>query len=447
MRFLSVCSGIEAASVAWEPLGFKAVGFSEIEPFPCAVLNHHYPDIRNFGDLTKWKKWEIDYDGIDLICGGTPCQSFSVAGLRKGLDDERGNLCLEFVRLVNAARPRWVVWENVPGVLSSNTGRDFGAFLGGLAESGYGFAYRILDAQYIRVDGFGRAVPQRRRRVFVVGYLGDWRRACAVLLERDCLRGHPAPRREAGKGFTTDACPSLTASGRGVERTGETRGQDPVIAVAPTMVSNGDAHTGFKDERRLVSAPLSKAPYIDRGASDETKLVPHRMVAFGEYEDDRTASAMKARDYKDAAVNDMATSHNVTDGSGNHAGKGNGLGIAGPNDPMFTLTGGDKHAVAGFLPRNGEKSSSLGYQIEEAPTLRSGCDSYGLLQNMSVRRLTPVECERLMGFPDNYTCIAWRGKASEDCPDGPRYKALGNSWAVNCARWVGMRISIVEGLI
>lgn len=185
MRFLSVCSGIEAASVAWNPLGWKAVAFSEIEPFPCAVLAHHYPDTPNWGDMTKFQEWPDE--PIDLLCGGTPCQSFSVAGLRKGLDDPRGNLMLTFGAIAAKYRPKWLVWENVPGVLSSNGGRDFGTFLGMLGQLGYGFAYRVLDAQY-----FG--VPQRRRRVFVVGCLGDWRSAAAVLFEQESFKGDSSAR-------------------------------------------------------------------------------------------------------------------------------------------------------------------------------------------------------------------------------------------------------------
>jgi len=188
MRYLSVCSGIEAATVAWHPLGWQPVGFSEIEAFPSAVLAHHYPDVRNYGDMTKYKEWDLE--SIDLLVGGTPCQSFSVAGLRRGLEDPRGNLALTYVGILDRLRPQWCVWENVPGVLSSSGGRDFGSFLGALAELGYGFAYRTLDAQY-----FG--VAQRRRRVFVVGYLGDWRPAAEVLFERESVRGDPAPSREA----------------------------------------------------------------------------------------------------------------------------------------------------------------------------------------------------------------------------------------------------------
>jgi DNA (cytosine-5)-methyltransferase 1 len=173
-------------------LGWKPAWFAEIDAFPSAVLAYHYSGVHNYGDFTKIG---ADAPAVDVLVGGTPCQSFSVAGVRKGLDDERGNLTLEFLKLAGRIRPRWVVWENVPGVLSIDGGRTFGTFLGGLAELGYGFAYRILDAQY-----FG--VPQRRRRVFVVGCFGDWRRAAAVLFERYSLSGHPAPSRETGQGVS-----------------------------------------------------------------------------------------------------------------------------------------------------------------------------------------------------------------------------------------------------
>jgi len=186
MKYLSVCSGIEAATVAWHGLGWKPAGFSEIEKFPSQVLAHHYSTVTNFGDMTKYKEWDIETNSIGLLVGGTPCQSFSVAGLRKGLDDPRGNLALVYCGILDHFRPQWFVWENVPGVLSSNGGRDFGSFLGALAELGYGFAYRVLDAQF-----FG--VAQRRRRVFVVGYLGDWRPPAAVLFERESLRRDTAP--------------------------------------------------------------------------------------------------------------------------------------------------------------------------------------------------------------------------------------------------------------
>ena len=193
MIYGSVCSGIEAASVAWHRLGWRASFLSEIEAFPRAVLQHRWTGVPLHGDFTTIEAGQ--YEPIDLLVGGTPCQSFSVAGLRGGLADDRGNLALEYLRLADRLRPRWLVWENVPGVLSSNGGRDFGAILGGMVELGYGFAYRVLDAQF-----FG--VAQRRRRVFVVGYLGDWRPAAAVLFESESLRGYPAPCRKKGKEIT-----------------------------------------------------------------------------------------------------------------------------------------------------------------------------------------------------------------------------------------------------
>ena len=247
LRYVSVCDGIGAAHVAWQPLGWQCQWTSEIEPFPVAVVEDHY-GFRNLGDMTKITEDMIDAP-VDLLVGGTPCQSFSVAGLRGGLADPRGNLALRFVQLAAVMQPKWIVWENVPGVLSSGKGRDFGTFLGALGELGYGFAYRILDAQW-----FG--VAQRRRRVFVVGYLGDWRRAATVLFERESVFGNPPTRGATGQGAARSTAASLTSSGRGVERTGESRGQDDVV--------------------------LS------------------RMRGFGDYAADGTASALKRRDYKDA---------------------------------------------------------------------------------------------------------------------------------------------------
>lgn len=202
LRYLSICSGIEAATVAWHPLGWKAAGFAEIDRFPSAVLAHHFPNIENFGDFTQIE--ESNVGSIDLLVGGTPCQDFSIAGLRSGLAGNRGNLSIEFLRLAQRLRPRWLVWENVPGVLSQNGGRDFGAILGGMVECGYGFFYRVLDAQY-----FGLA--QRRKRVFVIGYLGDWRPAAAVLLERESLSGNSSPRQKAGE----SVAPTISARTKG----------------------------------------------------------------------------------------------------------------------------------------------------------------------------------------------------------------------------------------
>ena len=201
VRYLSLCSGIEAASVAWQPLGWKPVAFSEIEPFPCAVLACHYPEVANLGDMTQVHDWRPYHGAVDLVVAGTPCQDFSIAGKRAGLAGERSGLTLVLAQVLSIVRPEWIVWENVPGVFSTNSGRDFGTFLRALDDIGYSCAWRVLDAQY-----FG--VPQRRRRVCVIGHLGDWRPAAAVLFEREGVRGNTPAR---GK-KRTDIAGTLDAS-------------------------------------------------------------------------------------------------------------------------------------------------------------------------------------------------------------------------------------------
>ena len=369
MRYLSVCSGIEAATVAWHPLGWKPVAFSEIEKFPSRVLAHHYPDVPNLGDMTKYEEW--DFGAIDLFVGGTPCQSFSVAGLRKGLDDPRGNLMLTFGAIANRFRPRWLVWENVPGVLSSNGGRDFGSFLGMLGKLGYGFAYRVLDAQY-----FG--VAQRRRRVFVVGYFGDWRRAAAVLFERHSLQGHPVPSRKKGQETSKTTSSSIV----GALDCG-------IMAQTYSMIT---ANTGSNG----LGVSVEIAPTLDCA--------------------------------QPAAVAQPVAAFKYTMGS-----KAHGIGYAEEQAPTLD-TKPDSIAV----------TQPLAFGVNEKPEvahcLRSNASKADkhesttyAVQQMAVRRLTPVECERLQGFPDNYTNIP-------NAADGPRYKALGNSMAVPVMRWIGKRI-------
>jgi DNA (cytosine-5)-methyltransferase 1 len=420
MKFLSVCSGIEAASVAWNPIGWEAIGFSEIEPFPCAVLKHHYPSVPNFGDMTKFKEWPDAT--IDVLCGGTPCQSFSVAGLRKGLDDPRGNLMLTFLAIAKRYRPQWVVWENVPGVLSSNGGRDFGSFLGGLAECGYGFAYRVLDAQY-----FG--VAQRRKRVFVVGYLGDWHRAAAVLFEQHSLQGHPAPRRETRKRIA----PTVT-NGPPFSRTGNERVEDQALVWPADVASTLNAHFGDKqgleDQHALGGGHCSSLPQVamclnaggmKRQDSESETLIPtigggfDGPVGVTLHGTDGTASV--------ASFTDLSSSLRSRIPSGVE----NSTTTAVMQPVAFADTA--QTITAGFeFDYNDEKKAAT-HLIGSA---------------MQVRRLTPVECERLQGFPDDYTAIPWRRKPATECPDGPRYKALGNSWAVPVARWIGERINKVE---
>jgi len=346
MKYISLCSGIEAASVAFESLGWEPIAFSEIEPFPCAVLNHHYPKVPNLGDMTKFKEWSDDFfANADVIVGGPPCQAFSVAGLRNGLNDERGNLTLAYAELINHADsirtrlslpPTICIYENVPGIFSDKT-NAFGCLLGALAgENGAlispggkwtdagcvsgpqrAIAWRLLDAQY-----FG--VAQRRRRVFLIASARDGFDPFEILFERQSLRRDNAPSREQREEVTG----TITA------RTGNSRNNHEECVIQP------------------------KTLCFDRQSS-------------GEYGEAPVASTMSARDYKSAS--DLVA------------------------------------------------------------------------QPMAIRRLTPIECERLQGFPDNYTNIPWR-KSSES-PDGPRYKALGNSMAVPCMQWISQQIKSVEEVL
>lgn len=436
MKFLSVCSGIEAASVAWASLGWKAAAFSEIEPFPCAVLAHHYPDVPNLGDMTKFKDWPDDLP-VDLLCGGTPCQSFSVAGLRAGLADPRGNLMLTYLAIASKYRPKWVVWENVPGVLSSWSGdqppsdlvegqeweadetSDFGSFLAGLGELGYGYAYRVLDAQY-----FG--VPQRRRRVFVVGCLGDWRAAAAVLFERHSLSGHPAPRREAGqRAAPTIAARAGSSSGPGIRA--EVDGGAGLIAQA----FGGNNTAGPIDVATALNACASASGRMD---FESETFIAHSLRGEGfDASEDGTGRGTPLVPVAAIAFDCMASGMN-------------GFGVGDMANPMRVGTkgSGSGHQAVAYTPeiaatmvarssRGGGQTNSPGHQA----------DSELVARGMQVRRLTPRECERLQGFPDDYTAITVRGKPAAD---GPRYKALGNSWAVPCARWIGQRIQAVDAI-
>ena len=399
MRYLSVCSGIEAATEAWHELGWLPEAFSEIEPFPCAVLKHHYPEVPNLGDMTKFKEWNIG--PIDLLVGGTPCQSFSVAGLREGLADPRGDLMLTCLAIARRHRPRWLVWENVPGVLSSNGGEDFACLLRGLAELGYGFAYRVLDAQH-----FG--VAQRRRRVFVVGYLGDWHPAAAVLLERSSLSGHPAPSREKREGATPSPVPGVAncltnRMHKGINTTVD-EGQTPIIELPEVMCTLRSSGAGFD---RPGNANTEHETYIPMA-----KAIPLDLRNAG----------------RDPEKHDEMNRQVV--------------GVGNLDDPSHTLTSACVHGVA----------VDVYNQVidgQTAATLKEACGGTNtsgpkVMQSMAVRRLTPVECERLQGFPDGYTDIKPKGK---DTPDGPRYKALGNSMAVPVMRWIGKRIQQVEKIL
>ena len=524
------------------------------------MVEHHY-GFRNLGDMTKITEEMIDGSPVDLLVGGTPCQSFSVAGLRGGLADPRGNLALRFVQLAAVMQPRWIVWENVPGVLSSGKGRDFGTFLGALGELGYGFAYRVLDAQW-----FG--VAQRRRRVFVVGYLGDWRRAAAVLFERESVFGNPPTRGKAWEGVARSTAASLTSSGRGVERCGESRGQDDVelafggnrtsgpLDVATPCLANGSPHgrqdfasetfvTCFHPTQDPISSEDGLTHALGTGSSGGcasaevafTKIKRAQSVTDDEsWVPGEVSPTMRCFDQGDTRARTVVAVdlQNVTAG-GDLAGtldttrpsRGGGQAVAfkpshytrgkdgAPSEVAAPLSAdadkGDQDTVVaqGFtysgysnqpawmtgdrtdcLPASGHSDGShqgvgvVAFTTEQTPKFKedcaltmtkqspsgggqpqcvafkesqSGCRvgsvhatldankgsrrMEGVMMPMAVRRLTPRECERLQGFPDDYTLVTYRGKPA--C-DGPRYRALGNSMAVPVMRWIGERIRMVD---
>ena len=447
MRFLSICSGIEAASVAWHPLGWRAIGFAEIEPFPSAVLAHHYPGIPNHGDITRYRDWP-DAD-VDVLVGGTPCQSFSVAGLRKGLADPRGNLALTFLGIADRYRPEWLIWENVPGVLSQDKGRAFASILGGMAELGYHPSYRTLDAQYVRVDGFGRAVPQRRRRVFVVGNLGDWRRSAAVLFEPESLSGNLAPRRQAGKGVS----PSLAARTKGGGGLGtdfdcdggliafggnDTSGP---INVATVRNAHGGPSGRLDFESETFVAHALRADGFDAGEDGSGRGTP--LVAVPDIAASLTRGAESAGKGGYAGRRQEDDVNLVAFDTTQITSKTNRCQPE-PGDPCHS----EAHApliafqdrFRGDDGRGYDRSPPISHEVTGAlETVKP----WHVAQQWVVRRLTPRECERLQGFPDDYTLISYRGKSAAD---GPRYKALGNSMAVNVMRWLATRIQMVSAL-
>ncbi|WP_438979550.1 DNA cytosine methyltransferase [Polynucleobacter sp.] len=439
--FGSCCSGIESASVAWEPLGWQAAWLAEIEPFPCSVLAHHYPSVANLGDMTKIAALVRagKVSAPDVLVGGTPCQSFSIAGMRAGLADPRGQLTYSYVELANAidsARsvlgqsPCITVWENVPGVLSSKD-NAFGCFLGALAgescelqpaggrwtDAGCVFgsqraiAWRVLDAQY-----FGLA--QRRRRVFVVASARAGFDPSQVLFEFGSVRRDSPPSREQGEKTSSNA-----------------------------------------------------------GAGSDVSTVTFDRQSSGEYSDNPIASTISARDYKSASdlvisvhgTQDPDINNNMAHALGRNNGQenavfcdgslfsygipGNWIGRAPENGGNATephvdrspcLTAADRHGVAYGV---GISGGELGFALRSNPSASGDKGDGGMncsvaIHNMQVRRLLPIECERLQGFPDNWTLVPHRGKPAAD---GSRYKALGNSMAVNVMAWIGGRIAAYLG--
>ncbi|EAN1302297.1 phage N-6-adenine-methyltransferase [Salmonella enterica] len=446
MKYGSVCSGIEAASKAWEPLGWKPAWFSEIEPFPSAVLAHHWPEVTNLGDMTKIadavRAGEVE--APDILVGGTPCQAFSIAGLREGLSDDRGQLTLSYVELANAIdakrRERGepesiIVWENVPGVLSSKD-NAFGCFLAGLAGESSELqpaggkwthagcvsgperviAWRVLDAQF-----FG--VAQRRRRVFVVASARKGFDPAAVLFDLDSLRRDSAPRRETQK-----AVAALTARGVG------TCGADDNQAQAGHLIAFGGGNTaGHIDVATACTAhgirlDFDTETFAVHGTQDPDT---NRELAHTLGRNNGQENACIAFSYKDNGA-DATSDLSPTIRAGNH-------------DKSHANSGQPPAIAYAFKAGQGAKAGGIGYAEEQSPTLTSASSGTNLapavMHGVAVRRLTPVECERLQGFPDNHTMISWRGKDADECPDGPRYKAIGNSMAVPVMRWIGERIA------
>jgi DNA (cytosine-5)-methyltransferase 1 len=412
MIYGSVCSGIEAVTVAWESLGFRPAWFAEIDPFCSALLAHRYPDVENLGDFTAIQDIRSP---IDILAGGTPCQSFSVAGRRGGLDDARGNLAIEFCRLAGRLRPRWIVWENVPGVLSSNGGRDFGSIVGALAELGYGCAWRVLDAQFL-------GVPQRRRRVFVVGHLGDWRRAAAVLLEREGLCRDTPARRKARENVAG-------ALGGGTGERGWRNGLEGSGAFV-SMSLNAKGGCGRLDAESETFV-ASGCGYWNQSESAETLGTQGRAL----YESTAIVSplaptAFSAKDHG-ADAGPLAPTLRAMPHDHSHANAGGQVAVC----IESRVARNERAAPSEVVPPL--KAQSGGSSRGDATPLLAADGP------LAVRRLTPRECERLQGMPDDYTLIPYRGKPAAD---GPRYRAIGNSMAVPVMRWIGHRIRIVDDI-
>jgi len=546
VKYVSIFSGIEAATVAWHPLGWEPLAFSEIDPFPSTVLQHHYPDIPNLGDITKID-WSPYVGAADIVVGGSPCQSFSVAGKREGLAGASG-LMFEYIRAVRELRPRWFVWENVPGAFTSERGEAYRQLLSEMDALGYGLAWRVLDAQF-----FG--VAQRRERVFLVGSLGTMR--CAeVLFERESLSWNHQSSRQKRQALTEEAQERVGEADHdsGCLNPGETQSRRvyPASGVYPTLSTREKSgqnqesvFTQFGDDvAGTLTSRYDSSPCVDRGANvvvdERDKVFLCQTAQTGsngklvKQDDvmntlDRTNStAVAALDfnptdarlrYANDDVSQTLTARARTGGNqvplvqvqplvfNPNAGiteKGGGFALS--EDVTPTLKNDHNPAVA-FASnqrdevRELEVAGALAAQpgikqqtyicradgqanamtsVDMAPTLTSHAkkdppliypaeDSIGedaLIQrdmsatlsthntqtlitggrekrSLTVRRLTPRECERLQGFPDDYTDIPYRNK--EHAPDGPRYKALGNSMAVPVMRWIGERIRMVEG--
>lgn len=444
MRYLSLFSGIEAATVAWQPMGWTCVGVSEIDAFPSAVLAHHHPEIENLGDVTQLTEQAVAALGrIDIVVFGSPCQDLSLAGKRKGFVDENGattrsGLFFTAMQIVRWARKhcglRFALWENVPGAFSSNSGGDFAEVVGNLAgidsveipPKGWGtegcavgkegmVEWSTLDAQW-----FG--VAQRRRRVFALADFGDWASRPPLLLEPESMRGHTAPSRETRE----------SAAGNVEGSTGKNSGSlgnaEPGLVLNALIAFHSNAQP---DEMRFdahVSSPLT---------CSQSSAVAYAM-AHGQGKAEVMQDLVPAITCNhEAPILCYSTKlHNTTNSQSGKFYEEYTVALDVSSPPPVV--------IAAFKGGQGSAAGGIGYAENISPTLTSAASGLNqapcLLAGMQVRRLTPVECERLQGFPDGYT-QTWCGKPAVD---SHRYKALGNSMAVPVMRWIGKQLDLMR---
>ena len=447
MRYISVFSGVEAASLAWEPLGWEPVCFCEVDEFPSAVLSYRWPGVPNLGDITKvrWSDVINQWGPADLVVGGSPCQSFSIAGGRTGLEGASG-LMWEYVRCVREIKPDWILWENVPGALSSSHGEDFRCLLESLDALGYGLAWRVLDAQF-----FG--VAQRRERVFLVGRLGDPDGPCKVLFEPESLRWDTPTSREKRAELAARAGGGAQVAGGALnpedpqsKRVFDTNGPAPTLSsgtgegmnIQPSVLcagfkyhqGAGAGNIGYEPDQ----SPTLTADYHNPAIMCMTDTQPHAMV------DGEVCGALSATMQKDPPVI-AKTLFEPVSFAANQRGE---LRLQGGDGTVVGAVPASQSGkqVQGVLCQYGDVAGALTARGDSSPCADRGpsvvSDGY------VVRRLTPRECERLQGMPDDHTKVPYRGKTAEECPDTPRYKAIGNSMAVPVMRWLGERIAMAD---
>lgn len=511
MEYGSICSGVEAATLAWRPLGWKAVFFAEVEPFPSAVLCHRFKATRplrpldpamadnekerktrelwrrqiaalpedgtipNFGDFTLIKKEDVNED-IDLLVGGTPCQDLSIAGKRLGFEGQRSVLALDFVRLCFELGVRWVVWENVPAALSSRRGEDFGRFVSLLcgwnipvpesgwrkcgivtpAPGGFGVAWRVLDSQFTRVEQFPRAIPQRRKRLFLIGYSGQWKYPAKVLFDGEMCGGDTPPRRTKRQSAPSDfeGGSASTDWWDGSQKAGTlTRTSDQQFMPDKGRLQCVIEQTGTDFLCYENHAPDSRIKSVEVSQSIVARMGTggNNLPLLQEVE--------RGLEMRPIASKDECFHVSFCDANGRRKDRPNGGLYVTEAKAGKTVTAGgpgaetvivEPIALDGDKMKPGERSGGSGMGVSEEGVMytQTAGDVHGVAYTPSgkptVRKLLPLECERLMGFPDNHTRIPWNGKSEEECPDAPRYKACGNSMAVNCMMWLGERIQKVE---